>query len=263
MATITKGYAPWEQGYKRVTKKTSANYEWNLHTGWRAKRYQDQWVHSPTHGKTKKVRLYNGKEVEVPDADYEDFIGYQKSTNPDDEIQAYITNALYSNKVVQEAEPAVDEVHGVGHILMLRYSATYQLLEAEFEGGATVVYFRVPKEAFSHLKSIAESGQTFVDIKGNTRHVLGKEFWDVIRIRGQRTGGRYRYAYQAMNTATEKVAKDPKAKRASSEATTDMTDKYDDIAYKMFSSNASKMTEYTKLDNDAARKAWLQKHGGL
>lgn len=265
MATITRGPTPWEEGYKRVTKKSSENYDWNLHTGWRPIRYQDQWKHSPTHGKTKRVRLYNGKEVDVPDADYEDFIGYQKSTNPEEEIQAYISNALYSNRVVQEADIATDETNGVGHIIGLRYSPTYQLLEAEFEAGATVVYFRVPKEAYSELKSIAESGRTFIDKKGKTRHLLGKEFWDIIRIRGQRTGSRYRYAYQAMNEHVERVSEDTKAtaKLNTTKKESKNTDKYDNIAYKLFGSNRSKMTEYIKLNDDTEREAWLKKHGGL
>lgn len=187
------GPAPWSSGYKRVNKRTAkkSNVEWSLSSGWRYKAEQD-WDKQPKKPKTRRLRLYNGREVEVPIDDYQDFIGHQASptSDPDSDIGKYIYKAFI------EKEDSVKSVRGVGHIDEIQYAPTYQLLQVYFKSdGAAVVFFRVPKEVYSELAYLAEAGTTFIDKKGVSRHVLGKVFWDIVRIRGQITGSRYRYEY--------------------------------------------------------------------
>jgi|SRR5262245_1758223 len=183
------GPAPWSQGYKRVTKRKLAreNMEWFPSTGYRA-----NWVQIPSKGNMKEVRLYNGRTVRIPDADYEDFIGHMASppADPQSEIGQYIDKAFGNLDKVQ----AVD---GVGHITYIEYSPRYQLLRVEFEtDGAVVVFFRVPKEVYSELYYLATSKSKQIStVDGKERHVLGMRFWDIIRIRGNQHGSRYRFEY--------------------------------------------------------------------
>lgn len=192
MSKASSGPAPWSSGYKRVNKRTakSNNVEWSLSSGWRYKAEKD-WDKQPKKPKTRRLRLYNGKEVEVPIDDYQDFIGHSASpqSDPDSEIGKYITKAFIEN------EDKVKSVRGVGHIDEIEYAPTYQLMQVYFVNGDVVVFFRVPKEVYSELAYLAESGGTFIDDKGVSRHVLGKVFWDIVRIRGQREGARYRFEY--------------------------------------------------------------------
>ena len=203
MATVVSGPVPWShedfwkwrEGYKRVTKRSAASQgvEHTLSSGWREKP-KSGWDQKPTAYNSKQIRLYNGKTVTVPDADYEDFIGHRKSEGiPGSDIDMYISNAL-SNEAEQKGK--VQKCKGVGHILYMRYAPTYQVLEVEFEtDNAVVVFFRVPKEVYSELRHLAESGTKLIGADGKPRHALGMRFWDIIRIRGQREGSRYRYEY--------------------------------------------------------------------
>jgi len=190
MAKASAGPAPWQEGFRRATKRTmqQQGMEWSLSSGYR---HKQDWDKAPKKPKTKQVKLYNGRVVEVPDADFEDFIGHYASppADPTSEIGQYIDKAW---------EKATQRIDGVGHIVEMIYSPTYQLLWVEFEtDGAIVVFFRVPKEVYSELAYLATTKQTAISaVDGQQRHVLGMRFWDIIRIRGQRSGGRYRYEYQ-------------------------------------------------------------------
>jgi len=189
-------YWNWRSGHKRITKAQAKKQgvEHTLSSGWRSSQGTIDWEKMPAKYQTKRIKLYNGRTVEVPDADYEDFIGHkltaeQRAEGPEKHVGEYIDNAFHPDKKYIEQE-------GKGHILMMEYSPTFQLLRVEFmTNNAIVVYFRVPKEVFSELQHLAVSGATYVGADGDVYHQLGKRFWDIIRIRGQRTGGRYRYEY--------------------------------------------------------------------
>lgn len=149
--------------------------------------------------KTKKVTLYNGQEVEVPDADYEDFIGFNKIEDDErgaQEIANYIEAAFPGGR-------ASEEVQGAWHIARLAYAPRRNLMWVDFDTGrhtASVVYFRVPKEVYSELRSYALSGNVQVDTAtGKERHLLGIKFWDFVRIRGTLHGSRYRFKYVVEN----------------------------------------------------------------
>lgn len=56
------------------------------------------------------------------------------------------------------------------------------------------VYFRVPTAVFGELYWLAESKvKQASPVTGEERHALGIKFWDLVRIRHTRTGGRYPY----------------------------------------------------------------------
>jgi hypothetical protein len=195
MPLIAAGPAVWNEfgKFRRANKRTmaQAHEEWSLSSGWRVKP-EDEWDKQPKKGKTKKV-IVRGHLVEVPDADYEDYIGHMVSppSDPDTEIGRYIDKAFYA-----ENHSKLEYKSGKGHIAEFDYSTMYQLLRVFFENdGAVVIYFRVPLALFSELAALADSDQTIRDSKNRDRHVLGIRFWDIIRIRGTLHGSRYKFEY--------------------------------------------------------------------
>jgi len=213
MEQASAGPTPWDHEqywnfrnqFRRTTRRNleKQGLEFSLSSGYRVK---PAWEEDPKKPKTRKIKLYNGKTVMVPDDDYQDFIGFRreqgKGEEPEKEISEYIEKAWLGKKI---------EVDGVGHIYDIVYSPTFQMMWVAFEGGAQVVFFRVPKEVFSTLKHLAESKETRLDDKNVERHVLGIEFWNIVRIRGQRTGSKYRYvytdenSYESIGTATSRA----------------------------------------------------------
>lgn len=255
------GKAPWDQGYKRVSKRTQG-VEWSLTSGWRYTP-ADKWIVAPRKPATRPITLYNGRTVQVPIDDYQDFIGYHKSENnldPDSEMGKYIYHALVEQK------EKLQHIDGLGHIELIEYSPTYQLLQVTFKtDGAVVVFFRVPKEVYSELMHLANSGATFIDHKGVSRHVLGKRFWDIVRIRGQRTGARYKFEY-----VTEGIAKgsryDDQATKDAVTAIKEGTVEEDTELFDKFASNflkGSKLDDYKKLKTYKDKQVFLRKAGIL
>lgn len=272
MARVTSGPSPWTEGHKRVTKRTLAKQgvEWSLSSGYRN---APKGV-KPTKYKTKYVKLYNGRTVEVPDADFEDFMGHRASpsSDPYSDISQYIDKAFENLERIQD-------VDGVGHITYIEYSPTYQLLRVEFKtDGAVVVFFRVPKEVYSELKHLATTRQTMISpVDGKQRHVLGMKFWDIVRIRGQREGSRYRYEYaiEGVRTGTQferqmaegreetssekSYAYDEKESKARGKTTDE--ELYDDFAKNMLS--GKRLDEYNKLSTFKEKETYLHKAGIL
>lgn len=260
MAKVYAGKAPWSEGYKRVTKRTQkqAGVEWSLSSGWR-KKSPDEWDTYPKSTPMRTITLYNGRKVQVPVSDYTDFIGHTKSetSDPDSEIGKYIYKALV------EQEDKLQSVRGVGHIDEIAYSPTYQLMQVFFKtDGAVVVYFRVPKELYSELAYLAKSGGTFVDQNGITRHVLGKVFWDIVRIRGTKHGSRYRFEY--MQTGERRGSRIDVRARENAKQVSDLQEavkQLDILATNFFS--GKKLDEYRKLQTYEEKEAFLSRAGVL
>jgi hypothetical protein len=189
---------PWNSEYdrfRRITKKgqKQSNLEWSLSSGWRS-RQDDEWDKQPKKPKTKRIKIRD-RMVEVPDADYEDFLGHLVSppSDPDSEIGRYIDEANFSQSFTMDK----------GHIAKIEYAPTRQLLDVTFQaneqgqgGHSEVIFFVVPKEVFYELKYLGESGRTQLGADGKTwRHVIGIRFWDIVRVRGTVNVTRYRFEY--------------------------------------------------------------------
>lgn len=245
------GKAPWSQGYKPLGKveKALKGIDWSLSSGYRQKKH---WFEKPKKPKMKQVHLYDGSVAWVPDADFEDFIGHHATptSDPNTEVGKFIDEAFSDMDKVLDTD-------GVGHISYIEYVPTHQILRVEFANdGAVVVFFRVPKEVYSELKYLADSKQTAISpVDGTQRHVLGMRFWDIIRIRGQREGGRYRYEYAIEGERTGSVfSKQMAATRQDSDV-----ELYDKYAKNMLT--GKQKTEYDKLTSLEEKEAYLHKAG--
>jgi hypothetical protein len=272
---VKAGQSPWSPNYenpfkdsfRRATKATmkKAGIEYSLSGGWRSRTMMDNWTGKPAAPKTKRIRLYSGRYVEVPDGDYEDFFGFHKAmpADPDSEIGKYIDDAKWTQRV-----------EGVGHIIKMEYAPSRQLLAVTFEtDGAEVVFFRVPNTAYSELEYLARDGGGSVDSKGVFRHNLGRRFWDIIRIRGVRNASRMRYEYLTTgisrgSSSSQEFDKEFEQDMASANSTVtsrktlekEYTDLYDGFA-KMLGESARK--EYNKLATMKEKANFLSEHGIL
>jgi hypothetical protein len=254
----------WREGYKRVTKADlkRMGVQHSPESGYR----NVTWDKEPRNTSFKKVKLYNGRTVSVPDGDFEDFIGHRRSPAAEDynEIAQYIDKAWAGPK---------QEVAGVGHIYNITYSPTYQLLWVEFDtDGAVVVYFRVPKEVYSELYYLATSGAKAIStVDGEERHVLGMRFWDIIRIRGQLENSRYRFEYQIegerkgtafsreMEAGVQELRAAPQA--AAMDTHSEIARTYDRYAANMLT--GSQRDAYNKLTTTREKEHFLHKAGIL
>lgn len=192
------GTAPWISGYRKATKKAqkAARMVFEENHGW---------VPKSDFGKqrkttTKPITLSNGEVVYVYDTyDNDDLIQYTKeSVNrfiQDGDIDKYITTAFPSKPNPSITKRGYTCAQGVGHILWLEYYAPRQLLRVTFKiGGRTCIFFRVPSTVAGELIHLCDS--RFIDTSRKTHnHVLGIRFWDLIRIRGSKTGAKYLFKY--------------------------------------------------------------------
>lgn len=216
------GPAPWSEGYRSVSKKRAkeAGYEWDLSSGWHAKRNSD-WYKDPKHTEMKEITLATGRKVKVPIGDFTDYLNYSaehgKNIIDDEdsantEIADYIEYAF--NRTKSGNKPKVWHTKGVGHIASLDYSTRKQLLKVEFaNNGAVVVYFRVPAAVYGELSHLADSNLVRMDANGIERHLLGIRFWDLVRIRGNLYGSKYKFKYLADGTSYGNAPGRPETRR--------------------------------------------------
>lgn len=155
---------------------------------------KDNWNKQPTKPEMVEMQLYNGMRSMVPVGDVQQHIGFDK-----------IPPNYVPQDMADYAQKAFDHTSGYGkyyeftcgggHIDKVRYNPTYQVMEVSFGGerAATVTFFRVPKAIPQELKHVV--GKTMRGVDGTMRHMEGILFWDLVRIRGQRTGARYPFSY--------------------------------------------------------------------
>lgn len=263
------GSFPWSEGFRRMTKKSirDKGLQWSLTSGWRYRDYDD-WERHPEKSPMRRIKIYNGRYVQVPVDDYQNFIMFhrkEKDLDPDSEIGMYLYNALEKQK------DALHTVEGVGHIARIDYNADYQIMQVSFvTDGAVVAYLRVPKELYSQLAFLAESKQTFIDNKGKERHVLGKVFWDYVRVRGQKDASKYPYEYmtegvaQSSRLSTSSMINAQKAslpKTKSEKTSSEKKQTLDSLARNFLTGERKK--EFDALKDYAAKEEYLTKAGIL
>lgn len=204
------GYSPWSPYYADNTKiyksgrAVNGDMEWDLSTGWHPKRNKG-WIKNPGDGKTVKQHTIigtDGKRYKIYRTEgFDDVIGFHShgdALQKDADLLDYIESA-FDDKVAPVA-PIFATCKG-GHIKTIEYSEQKLLLRVQFGGvnhlGKTssadiCVFFNVPPVVAFELIALAKGNHTDKDGK----HIVGKTFWDLVRIRGQQFGARYPFEYQ-------------------------------------------------------------------
>lgn len=206
MAKVKAGPAPWSSGYKALAAK-SRNAGFIPGRGWR-KNVPDEWDRQPAKVKFKTVRNpLTGRSMKVPMQDISDYIQMMNNGAPDDQVLQFSAERGLDieSGMAAYVEEAFDKKHkhysidGCGHIKMLEYNVRRQVMRVSFVNNDSVcVFFRVPTSVFGELYHLAqtkvESRNTF---DSKVRHVLGIRFWDLVRIRGTKSGSRFRFTYSS------------------------------------------------------------------
>lgn len=218
MARFISHITPWTPGfnkqelrdkitgsYSRTTKKAlkNAGMKYSMSRGYYYDE-DDSWGPQPEKPLERTVKLANGKTVKVYDNDYGPGISFN-GIAADNDLADYIDTANFKY--------AID---GCGHIARLEYAPYRTMMRVTFQpetvNGKTwgrddiAVYFKVPTSVFGELYWLAESKVTQASpVTGEIRHALGIRFWDLVRIRGQLTGGRYPYTVTHLKEYAKKV----------------------------------------------------------
>lgn len=204
------GAMPWRKQKQKLDK--GAGYQWNAGIAQKMIKGMSSpvdyatggWtVVSPAggSGKTNKpemveIHLYNGRKSYVPIGDVNTFVGFRKI--PDDRVDAEMSAEIEKAWATDTGRGKYYSCEGVGHITKIRYNPTMQIMEVSFKtDGAVVTFFRVPKELYLEFEHHATSGSMSMGVDGTQRHLLGIRFWDLVRIRGQRTGSKYPFTYSS------------------------------------------------------------------
>lgn len=87
-----------------------------------------------------------------------------------------------------------------GHITYIAYNATHMLMKVRFEKvgnfSDTVVFFNLPANIAMTLMYLGRNGTMAPPgPKGEERHAVGVEFWNLVRVRGTVHGTRFQWIY--------------------------------------------------------------------
>lgn len=122
------------------------------------------------------------------------------------------TKILETEELSFSGEPGKDYLAAEareGHIQKIEYNADTHMMRVTFggRGGPNGVagrediclFYPTPDEVAGHLMKLAESGATHGHYETGDRrakHTLGVEFWNLVRIRGQREGSKIPFEYK-------------------------------------------------------------------
>ena len=115
---------------------------------------------------------------------------YKNIHTPADYIDyAFDTKLQKDNIYTQECQG--------GHIKALTYNSLYMLLMVEFTNrGDVVVFFNLPANVANELMYLAKSNTMAPSpVDGTTRHAVGVQFWNLVRVRGTVHDTRFPFQY--------------------------------------------------------------------
>lgn len=135
------------------------------------------------------VKHFNEHRSELSE-EYKQSGKYAGVQTPADYIDfAFNSEAGKKNAVTQECQG--------GHIGELTYNPLYMLLMVKFVNrGDICVFFNLPANVASRLMYLAETNTMAPPSKdGKERHMVGVEFWNLVRVRGTVHDTRYPFQY--------------------------------------------------------------------
>lgn len=206
------GMFPWRRSYSQNGLDYDYLSGWHKprKPGWQ-KRSADKGhvftrtLYSPD-GTKHRVKVYGvqDKETGRMRPTFHDSIWYRadESTNMDELIAS--AEHAFSGK-------NTDEVNGVGHIAKLEYAmendATHTgVMRVTFRDQVTgadsdiCLFFNVPPAVYGTLKchALRKSTSGYYRARGEIRqrHLLGVEFWNLVRVRGYKHNARYPFTYE-------------------------------------------------------------------
>ena len=208
MPTVRAGKLP-------ASLRVPENAEWSLSSGWHYKRPVD-WLKNLEDKKQVHHRQaldFQGNPVDIQHVSgkYDDYIGFHAQQGPTEtynERIAYSDAAFDSDKLNGGSDiitvPQDPDKKLEGHIAKLEYAAKEKVMRVTFANGSVTSYFNFEHGIAGLLLRLAITGQTagyyYHGRMSHVRHALGVEFWQLVRIRNQRTGSRYPFEYNKIES---------------------------------------------------------------
>lgn len=213
-------------GRQRKTLR-AGDFEWELSTGWAPKRRPGWKGRAARNGMIEKVQLtgVDGKPVTVyRTKGYEGARGWHSydsqtagAQHKDGARYGWFADSPMHDEVMELGMTAFENdkdyiiQRGRGHIKLLEYNPKRKALRVTFGGPGgpqgkesredVCVFIGVPTGVAGTLINAAENGYSAgVYSTGRVKHAVGKIFWDLVRIRGQRYGAKYPFDYEKQGT---------------------------------------------------------------
>lgn len=230
MAKVTAGGFPDFTNISETTltgrqRKTlrAGDFEWELSTGWTPKRRRGWKGRAARNGMIEKVQLtgVDGRPVTVyRTKGYEDARGWHSydsktagAQHKDGARYGWFADSPMHDEVMELGMTAFENdkdyiiQRGRGHIKLLEYNPKRKVLRVTFGGPGgpqgkesredVCVFIGVPTGVAGTLINAAENDYTAgIYSTGRVKHAVGKIFWDLVRIRGQRYGAKYPFEYE-------------------------------------------------------------------
>lgn len=205
------------RGRKLSTFTDNNGMEWDLTSGWHYQRDKG-WTKEvkSSNVKTKRIFDLNGKQhnIRVYDTDFDDSIHFHATPQVagliDDRLDEKIA---YAESALDEDDPTNGRIWdtdndtngcGDGHIKRMKYAEKALVLEVTFSNGDVAYFFRLPDQVAGQLFHLAAT-KAVRYVNGKKRHLLGITFWDLVRIRGSRTGAHYPFEYDYTSSFKNRV----------------------------------------------------------
>jgi len=178
--------------------------EYDLASGWHYKR-QAGWRKNVKRHKHELIDTFGNIQT-VYSYDTNDIIGHSahgQDTARQRENLAKATSAFDQSK---GDHGKIWDEEGCGHIARLEYAETERILRVTFADGTICVYMDVPTYVagtllyFARYKTLASPSTYSYGKQTRERHMLGVEFWNLVRIRGRQTGSKFEFEYETHGT---------------------------------------------------------------
>ena len=181
-------------------RMATPGYEYDPGKGWHKKR-ETGWVTKGRLSGNVKLRtqtdFMGGKTKAYVIEGYDDYIGFH--ANDDGEQLAYAEAAF--DKVDKGGIGILSATPSGGHITKIEYNYESKVMRVTFQKdgkrGNQCLFVGVAEVIANQLLRLAEDGSTRAD----GRHLVGVRFWDLVRIRHQRTGARLPFSYTGSHSS--------------------------------------------------------------
>lgn len=175
-----------------------------------------QWLAPFTPASYKAIRnSLTGDDYKMPQQDYNELVDWLKEHHSE-LSDTYKSNGKQLKRNIQTPADFIDfafekeaqkknlesiECKG-GHITAVTYNVNYKLLMVQFRNvgrnGNVVVFFNLPAEVAATLMIHGKYNNMAPPRKdGKERHMIGVEFWNLVRVRGTLHGTRYPFQYSS------------------------------------------------------------------
>lgn len=143
----------------------------------------------PKQDYTEFVKYFNEHHSELSEGYKDGKPLYRKIETPADYIDYGFSDRQKRNLTTQECKG--------GHIKRLTYNPLYMLFMVEFSNrGDICVFFNLPANVAAQLMYLAETNTMAPpDKNGKERHMVGVEFWNLVRVRGSLHKTQYPFQY--------------------------------------------------------------------